>query len=102
MTRVQCPECSTINDPAPVDAGKVIECVECGAKLRVPAPPKPVSKPIPTVQRLAEPEPTIAGYRCPMCGSQRTPLTESRVSQIGLLLVLIMVVFVWCLPLCWI
>lgn len=36
MSRVKCPECGTVSEPAGPPGG-VVPCTECGAKLRMPA-----------------------------------------------------------------
>jgi LITAF-like zinc ribbon domain len=98
-------------------------CRYCGSALlsdwqarpqgyATPKPPKPYSwadssppAPLPVHAQPPVPvpppyQPPQAGYRCPRCGTTYLPIIETKVSQDGWVVFVILLFF--CLPLCWI
>ena len=62
-----------------------------------PIQPPPAYNPHPV---HAPPVPPTAGYRCPRCGSTMPPMYQSKMSDGGLAVLILMILF--CFPLFWI
>ena len=58
------------------------------------APPAPLSVPVPPPY-----QPPQSGYRCPRCGTTYLPIVETKISQDGWLVFILLLVF--CFPLFW-
>ena len=99
---VPCPSCGKKLSAPPQAAGKKATCPKCKAPVVIPIPPSEA----PTMELRLAPGQLDAmaaervGFRCPHCHSTDPPTTVRKMSQNGLI-VLIVMVFV-CFPLFWI
>ena len=111
---ITCSNCGRLND----DAVRV--CRYCGGGLQpgwgatgqrgyaTPQPPPPYSwansnPPAPLPVPIPQPpvyQPPQSGYRCPRCGTAYLPIVESKISQDGWLVFILLLFF--CFPLFWI
>jgi RNA polymerase subunit RPABC4/transcription elongation factor Spt4 len=108
---ISCSNCGGVND----DAVRV--CRYCGNGLltgwqpttaqreQMPTPPPPYSwanstPPAPLPVPVAPYQPPQSGYRCPRCGTTYLPIVESKISQDGWVVFILLLFF--CFPLFWI
>jgi transposase-like protein len=92
-----CPGCETLLETASDMANAIVKCPYCQKDLHVPGatPASAVA-----VGRQAPPPEPRSGFRCPFCRSSFPPELKRKVSVAGW--VTFGVLFVLCLPLCFI
>ncbi len=107
-----CPHCRAKQTAPESAAGSVHTCTACGGSFNLGLPPTPP----PTSVPVAVPEPAPRrrrreyededddddrdGFRCPFCRTRRPPVYRSQVSQAGIIVMIVLILF--CLPLFWI
>lgn len=100
MLRFTCPGCSTQLSAPEEYAGRSSKCTKCWQALQIPTPVASIAAPAPLPMAVA-PTQQERGFHCPFCGTTSVPRVQSKTSQTGWILFVVMLIFVITILFCW-
>ena len=82
MPKASCPSCRVVIKASDEYAGKNVRCPSCQTKFQFPI--RVVSVPVATAVPVQEPQ-----FHCPFCKSSSPPLRKSKMSQLGMTVLIV-------------